>query len=177
MTMLSKCVCALVFSAVVVITLFVRLSPAKCKDELLQCGADTIQVERSVSKFGANERTTYKVPLGNGKVEITEAVDDKEISVWDGKIGYNTYEIAKGRRNFALVIVGAKHRYQYADIDGDGMLDVMLNRSLERHFILVEQKWIEVKPDPGKPREGSTRISAELPETTFVFQGSSWAKE
>ena len=93
------------------------------------------------------------------------------------KIGFRTHVTERGARASHLFITGTKHRTEYIDIDGDGLLDALWNHSADELFILVEERWVQVAKQKVGFSEGNHRTTTADPPRMYVFRGSAWVAE
>lgn len=139
-------------------------------------GSGQITITKKTTTFGPIQSTEYVVPASNANVVVQESNEKKSISASVGTAGVRTADTHKGGRQAWVTISGPKNTFVYADIDGDGQIDVRENRTKQQSHILVDDRWIEVLPSRLAPEEGDSRTTISKPEIKYTFRDSTWAK-
>jgi hypothetical protein len=139
----------------------------------------TLKLQVDVEVYGQDNTkdTRYRIPIENGTVSVGEYAHQRGIRASDGVAGFRTYLTERGVRASHLFITGTKHRTEYIDIDGDGLLDALHNHSTDKLFIVVDGGWVEVGRQKVGFSEGNSRTTQTEPRQSYTFKGSAWVRD
>lgn len=125
---------------------------------------------------GETKDTRYELVIENGKIDAGEYTHQKGIRASDGTAGFRTELAENNQRRVHLFIEGTQNKTSYIDIDGDGILDAMENRTTDKLFIWAEETWVEVGRSKVGFSIGGARRTIDHPRI-YVFKDSHWVSE
>lgn len=155
----------------------VKVGPVEQKGVRPSPVTTNVEIKKETHTLGNYREMKYLVGTEAGGVEITAAADGKTLTAQSKSAAFRTESMPDGGKLVRLTLI-AKNHVEYVDIDGDGLLDGMVNYTTAKTAISVDGKWVEVQSKGGEDfSDNRRRQTASEPAITYVFKGSAWVKE
>ena len=122
-------------------------------------------------RFGNGNATNYRLPLEHDELFATEIDGNQGFSV--GRFGIGSIDVRKNERGRASSYTVALGKIRYYDLNGDGYIDAMYDRTKSRSKIILDGRFVDVR----NSKSGFHRsfpVKSLDGRTVYVFEGNAW---